>query len=165
MIGPKPAAFLRQPLRHAVVIARINVGLFRHRDDLRAQHAQQRDFFRRLRFRNHNHRPVPFRVTDDREPDARVARRPFQDGRAGLQLSRRLGLGDDAQRGPVLHRTARVHEFRLAKDFAAGQLREPPQPDQRRVADMMFNSVITRHNVPLNGWKLPVIWSAPGKLN
>ena len=42
----------------------------------------------------------------------------------GRSRPRRLGVGDDRQRGPVLDAAAGVQELALAEDLAAGQLRD-----------------------------------------
>ena len=59
LVGPKPAVLLREPLCLAVVVARIAVGLLRHRDHSGAQRPKQLDFFRRLGFRYDDDRWIP----------------------------------------------------------------------------------------------------------
>src|SRR5262249_3006608 len=67
--------------------------------------------------------------------DAGVAGGAFDHGAAGRQLAALLGVRDDRARGPVLDRTAGIHELRFAENLTAGLFTQRPQPDQRRVAD------------------------------
>src|SRR5690606_28532672 len=69
------------------------------------------------------------------EADAGIARRAFDDETAGLDDLATLGVEHDVLRRAVLHGSARVQEFGLAEDRAAGELRRLAQLDQRRVAD------------------------------
>ena len=142
LVCPEPAMLLRQALGHAVVIARIPVRFFRHGDDLCAERAQQADFLRRLRFRNDNDGTITPGMTDDGEADAGVAGGALDNGVAGLEHTPVFGVGDDAERGAILYRAARIHEFSLAQNFAAGQFGEAAQPDQWRVSDVALDSVI-----------------------
>ena len=68
---------------------------------------------------------------------------------AGLELAALLRLEDHLPAGAVFHRLARVHEFGLAENGAAGRLRGALELDQRRVADG-FDDVCTylRHGGP-----------------
>jgi len=82
------------------------------------------------------------RIGDHREADPRVSRRALDDGAAGLQQSSRLGVHDNTQRHAILYRSAGVHEFGLAEDFAAGQLRKATQADERGPADVAIHSMV-----------------------
>jgi len=66
-----------------------------------------------------------------REANARVARRALDDGAARLDLARLLGPEDEAERGAVLDRPARVHELGLAEDLAPGLVAERVDADLR----------------------------------
>src|SRR5690606_33509740 len=70
-----------------------------------------------------------------RQADAGIAGGALDDGRARAQRTAALGIQQQAQRGAVLDRAARVEELGLAEDLAAGQLRGAAQADQRGVAD------------------------------
>src|SRR5947209_8733573 len=56
-----------------------------------------------------------------------------------------LGVADHVERGPVLDRLARVHEFGLGQDLAAGQLAGAAQADQGRVPDGVEKAHGDRH--------------------
>ena len=128
-----------------IVVAGIFVRFLRYGLDGCAECAQELDFFRSLRFRNDDVAPVPFGVTDDGQTNSSVAGGAFDDGAAGFQPTICLGVGDDAECGAVFHRTTGIHEFRFAKNFAAGEFAQPAQTNQRRVADVIINSVILAH--------------------
>jgi len=81
-------------------------------------------------------------VADDREADAGVSGRALNDGAAWLQEPSGFSVQDDAKRGTVLHRSTGVHEFGLAEDFAAGQLRKATQADERGPADVAIHSMV-----------------------
>ena len=54
---------------------------------------------------------------------------------AGRERSPRDRVANDIERGPVLHRAAGIHEFRLAENAAARRFRRRAQFDQRSLAD------------------------------
>lgn len=66
LIGPEPTFFLREALRHAVVVARILVRRFRHGDDFSLKGAQQTNLLGRLVVGDDDHDRIPFGVSDDR---------------------------------------------------------------------------------------------------
>jgi len=70
-----------------------------------------------------------------RKTDAGVASGPLHQRSAGLQRALGLCVIENAAGGPILYRTARVQEFGLAEDFAAGLIAEGAQTNQGRVAD------------------------------
>src|SRR6185295_9307394 len=92
-------------------------------------------FLRRLVVRHHDDAAVAARVADVGEADARVAGRAFDDGAARLELAAFLGRLDDAARGAILDRAARIHELGLAEDLAAGLITQRAEADERGVAD------------------------------
>ena len=86
-----------------IVIVGVAIGLFRHGDDFGPECAQERDFFRRLRFRNDDDRAIAFRMAEHREANTRVARCALDNGRARFQQPLRFGISDYPQRRPILH--------------------------------------------------------------
>ncbi len=91
--------------------------------------------FLALGFRDHDHGAVAPRIGDQGQADAGIAGRTFDDDASGTKLALGLRILDDGQSRAILHRTARVEEFRLAQDAAAGGLGGCLQLDERRVAD------------------------------
>ena len=83
-------------------------------------------------------------IANNREPDSGIASRSFDNSVLASKSPALLGVGDNAERGAVFHRTTRIHELRLAEYFAAGRLGQALEPDQRGLADMTFNSLIMR---------------------
>ncbi len=142
LISPEPALFLRHPPGDMVVVSRIGIRLLRYGEDFRTQPEKEIDFFSRLVFRNDDDGMVAPSVADDREADAGVPSRALDDGVAGPQEPSGLGVLDDAKRGSVLHRSAGVHEFGLAEDFAAGEIRKAAQADERGVANVATHSMV-----------------------
>ena len=90
-------------------------------------------------------RAVAERVGDQRQADAGVAGRAFDDHAARPQQPARFGVAHDVQRGAVLHRPARVEELALAEDLAAGLLGGLAQAHQRRVADQIDEAAAHLH--------------------
>ncbi len=123
-----PRRLLAQALRVAprlvVVVVRVVEGHGRHGIHLGPEQAEQVDLALRLRVGHVDDQPVPARPADVREPDPRVAGRALDDGPAGPEEPALLGVLHHVERGAVLHRPARVHEFRLAQDLAPCFLRE-----------------------------------------
>src|SRR5260221_6456919 len=58
-------------------------------------------------------------------------------------------VGHDPFRGPILHRTARIHEFGLAQDLAAGRVAQRAQPNQRGVANRTGKTITHVHRISL----------------
>ena len=142
MVGPKPSFFRRETRGDVIVIVGVAIGLFRHGDDFGPECAQERDFFRRLRFGDDNHGAIPLGMADDGEADAGVAGRAFNDRVAGPELAALFGIEDDAQGGAVLDGATGVQPFCLAQNFTAGQFGQPAEPDQRGAANVFFNARI-----------------------
>ena len=68
-------------------------------------------------------------IADQRKADAGVAGGAFDDDPAWPQLALLHRILDDKQGGAVLDRLARIHEFGLAEDIAAGRSRDAVKPD------------------------------------
>src|SRR5690242_8805554 len=83
-----------------------------------------------------------------RKTDARVARRALDDGAARLQRAAQLGIANDVERRAILHRSARIHEFRLAQDLAARFRAELRQPD-KRCATHAVDEALSHVHAPL----------------
>ncbi len=116
------------------VVVWIGVGHRRHFDEGCAGDAQRVFLFLALRFRDDDDGAIAECVADEREADAGVARRAFDDYAAWAQRAALDGVAHDEQRGAVLDRLSRIHEFGLAEDFATGLVGRALQADERRVA-------------------------------
>ena len=132
-----------------LVVVGVGVGHRGHLHQLRAVETQDVLLLAALRLGDHDQRAVAARVGDEREADAGVPRRRFDHQAAGLDLFALLGLEDHLPARPVLDRLARVHELGLAEYRAAGQLRRPLEPDERRVADRVDGVVPDIHRAML----------------
>src|SRR6185503_11999930 len=90
--------------------------LERHRGhfaDFRAGEAQRILFLLRLRVRHQDQRAIAARFADQREADARVAGRAFDDEPAGLDDAALFGVENHVLRGAVFYRPAGVQELAL----------------------------------------------------
>src|SRR5262245_30878379 len=151
LVGPDRAVGLgaRQLLGkapgHLHVVVRIRVGDGRHLDQLGAAEPQHVLLFLALGVRDDDHGAEAERVADQREPDAGVAGGPFHDHAAGRQRALADGILDDEQRGPILHRLARIHELGFTKDRASGGCGRALELDQWRVADGGDDSFANLH--------------------
>jgi hypothetical protein len=92
-------------------------------------------FFLALGLGDDDHRLEAHRVADERETDAGIARRAFNDRATFAQQAALDGIAHDEQRSAVFHRLAGIEELGLAPDFAAREFGRAVQPDQRGVAD------------------------------
>ena len=151
------AVLAGQPLRHSGgdlhVIIVVAVGHRRHFDERRAERAERVLLLLALRFGNDDDRAHPKRIGDDRQADARIARRPFDHEPAGTDLPLGHRVGDDPEGRPVLHRMAGVHELRLPEDGATRLLGRAAKLDQRRIADRGEDGVADVH-------RPAITWSA-----
>src|ERR1700683_2126209 len=127
---------------------RIAVGYRLDAAHLGSQGLEQCVFFRRLVVRHHDDAAVATRVADMRQANAGVARGALHHRAAGLELSAPFGIEHDRARGTILDRAARIHEFRLAEDLAAGLIAEATQSDQRRVAHGIDETAGDVHDSP-----------------
>jgi hypothetical protein len=81
----------------------------------------------------------------DRESDAGVARCRFHHKAAGPEIAAFLGFENHPFAGAIFHRLARVHEFGLAQNGAAGFLGCALELDERRMADRFDDVVVNFH--------------------
>jgi hypothetical protein len=107
----------------------------RHQPQVGAAQAQHVLFLLALRLGHHDHRTVATGIGDQSDADAGVAGRALDDDAAGPEPSLLLGVLDDGECGPILHRAAGIEELRLAVDVATGRLRCRAQANERRIAD------------------------------
>ena len=151
LVGPDRAVrmglrqLLGEPAGQLHVIVGVLVRDGRHLDQLRAHQPQRVLLLLALRLRNDDHRAVAERVGDQRQADAGIAGGALDDHAAGLDQALLLGIADDEQPGAVLHRLARIEEFRLAVDLAAGLLGRPVEANERRVADGIDDGIVSGH--------------------
>src|SRR5690606_26176446 len=134
-IGQFGVELFRQPPRYLDVVVGVLVGLGRDLDQLGAVKAQRILLFLALGLWDDDYRFETERIGYQRQPDAGIARRAFDDGAAGLQPAGLDRVVDDEERRSVLDRLARIEEFGLAPDFASGERGDAVEADQRRVAD------------------------------
>ncbi len=117
------------------IIIRVLVGFRRDKAQIRSAIAQQGLFLIGLGFGHDDHGFIAARIGDQREADARIARRALNNQPAGSEQALRLRILDDGERRAVLDRAAGIEEFGLAVDVAARRLRRGGKADKRRVAD------------------------------
>ena len=141
LVGPDHAGIVRfgefggKAFRVADIISRVFVRLRRHEAEIGSKDAQHILLFLALRVRHHYDRRVAFRIADHRQPDSRIAGRAFDDHAARAKRAAFFRFLDDGKGGAVLHRPARVHEFRFAIDLATGCLGHRAKADERGVAN------------------------------
>ena len=129
------ASFSASRPRDLHVIVRVGIRHRRHLDQFRTLKAQHILLFLALRLGDDDHGAIAKRIGDQRQPDPGIARRPFDNRAAGFQGTRHDCIGNDRQTRPVLHRSAGIHELRLAQNRAAGLLGRALQPYERRISD------------------------------
>src|SRR6185437_8187408 len=103
-------------------------------------------FFGRLIVRHHDHAAIAASVANMREANPRVAGGALDHGSAGLERAAAFGVQYDPLGRPIFDRTAGIHEFRLAEDFAAGLIAEPAQANQGSGADRAGKPVTDPHH-------------------
>ena len=108
--------FVRDALRHHHVVVRM-IGRHRRRrdDDFGAERLEQSHFFLRHLVGHREDALVALERRGDRQPDAGVAARAFDDRSARLEPSLTLGLLDDRPTDAVLDRSAGIEELGLAR--------------------------------------------------
>ena len=116
---------------------------------------RSRSFFLALGFGHDDDRAVALGIADHCQADSGIAGGALDNQSARSQLTAGLGILDDRQRGAVLDRATRIHEFGLAIDVAAGQLRDGTQPDQRRVTNRVDEFMIGWGR---GGWICRHVW-------
>ena len=156
LVGPDravrlaPGKLLGQPAGHLHVVVRVLVGHRRNLDQLGAEHPQRVLLLLALRVGNDDDGAVAERLGDQRQADAGIAGGALDDDAAGPEQALLLGVADDEQPGAVLDRLARIDEFGLAENLAAGLLGSAFQTDQRRVADRVDHRI--EHEISLGRW-------------
>ena len=145
--------------RDVHVVVRILVRHGRHLAELGAAQAQRVLLLLRLRVRHQDQRAVAARIADEREPDAGVAGRAFDDQAAGLDDAAALAVEHHVLRRAILDRAAGVQELGFAEDRAARELGRLPQLDERRVADGVDKVVTNVHRRSDYGVTVIVIFS------
>src|SRR5438552_16018862 len=113
LVRPKPATLLSKPSRDVIVILRIPVRLLRHGDNLRAERAEQTQFFGRLSFGNDDDYLVTSGVTNHSKTDPRVTGGALDNRCAWLEKNLLLGIGNDTVVLTFLYIAACIHEFRF----------------------------------------------------
>src|SRR6266699_5879405 len=121
LVRPKPATLFSKPSRDVIVILRILVRLLRHGDDLRAEGAEQTQFFGRLSFGDDDGYLVASGVTNHGKTDPRVTGGALANRCAWLEQTLLLGIGDDPVGRTILDRAAGIHELRLSQNLTACQ--------------------------------------------
>ena len=119
------------------VIAGVGEWFGRHQAEISADHTQKIELFAALRLWHHNDAAIAARIGDQRDANTRIACCAFHNraGLAGRERAARFGIGNNAKPSAVLHRTAGVHEFRLAQNVAAGHFTGALQAYQRCISD------------------------------
>ena len=151
LVGEEHAGGLAgaQPVGEAaadmLVVVGVLEGLGRHFDQRRPGQPQRLLLLGALGFRDDDDRAIAARRRHQRQADAGIARRGFDDQAAGLEVAALFGGEDHLAGRAVLDRLARVHELGLAVDGAAGELGGAGEVDQRRVADGIDDSGIDVH--------------------
>src|SRR5580700_2321727 len=151
LIGPDRAVLfglgqLRgEPAGDFDVIVGIGIGHGRHFDQFGTAQPQRVLLLLALGLRDHDHAAETHGIANQRQPDAGIAGGAFDDDAARPQLTLLHRVLDDEQRGAVLDRLARIHEFGLAQNGTAGRRRYALEPDQRGVADRLDNPVTNLH--------------------
>src|SRR5580704_14772456 len=151
LIGPDravlfgPGQLRGEAARDFDVIVGIGIGHGRHFDQLGAAQPQRVLLLLALGLRDHDHAAKAHGVADQSQPDAGIAGGAFDNDAARPQLALLHRVLDDEQRGAVLDRLARIHEFGLAQNGTAGRRRHALELDQRRVADRLDNPVTNLH--------------------
>jgi len=104
--------------------------------------------FDRHRFAHHDLHGIALDNPHDGQPDARVARRGFDDRLAGRQASVLLGGLDHPQRNAVLDASRGIEAFELGEDFHFRIGAQPVDPNHRGRADGPQN-ILFNHKSPL----------------
>ena len=139
---------------HVVVLVAVGHGW--HEDQLDPELAQGVLLLLALGLGHDDGGLVSARGSDVGDANTGVARRAFDDGRTGLERAGSLGRPDDAQRRAVLDRPARVHEFGLAENGAAGFFGCAAQVDQGGVADGI-NKAVAERDLGMSGHSIALV--------
>ena len=136
---------LRRACSDVHVVVRVLVRHGGHLAELGAAQAERVLLLLRLRVRHQDQRAIAARLADERQADAGIAGRAFDDEAAGLDDAAALAVEHHVLRRSILDRAARVHELGFAEDRAARELGGLPQLDERRVADGVDEVVADVH--------------------
>ena len=138
LAGKEPAVGLGQ-FDRLLVHAEALLGA-RRQHHLGAQHAHQLAALDGEAVGHGHDQRIALLRADHGKPDAGIAAGRLDHGLAGLQRAAALGLLDDVERQPVLHRSGRIEELGLHVDRRVADA-EIVDPDGRRVADRIENAV------------------------
>lgn len=133
-----------------IVVRWVGAGRRGHLMHLRSEGSQKGLLLLRLALGDKNDAVVSAGIADMGEAGAGIARRPFDDGPARLELTALLGLAYNRPSCPALDRPAGIQELRLTEDLISALRREARQGDQRRVADSPTESVDSIHHLTVD---------------
>src|SRR5262249_30913165 len=123
----------------------IGKGEGRHFDELGAAKPQHVLLFLALGVGNEDQGAIAACACDHCKPDAGIAGGGFHHEPAGPEIATLLRFQDHPLAGAVLDGLARIHEFGLAENGAAGQFGSMLEFDQRRIADRLDDVVVELH--------------------
>jgi hypothetical protein len=133
------------PLQPRGQIARtLHAFFLAHQNQFGAVGPHRRPPLGALVFRHDQLQAVTLHRRDHRQRDAGIAAGRLDQHIAGPDLAARLGLPDHAQRRPVLDRTGGIVAFQFSQNETAGVSRQPPQPNQRGIANRGFERGIAK---------------------
>jgi hypothetical protein len=102
-----------------------------------------------LRVWHHNHASIAACIRHERNADANISGRAFDDDTARPELAASLSIVDHGEGRAILDRPTGIEKFGLTVDLAACGLRRHSQPDQWRIADGVQKSRSdTVHRLP-----------------
>ena len=126
---------LGESTRMMGIVLRIAIWHSGHWAHVRPGHAQGVDLLPALSLGQVDDRAIAATGPQQRQTDAGVASRAFDDHAAGAQQPTLLRIGQQSQSRAVLDRASGAEKFRLGKDLAAGHLAGKTQTQQRCVAN------------------------------
>src|SRR5689334_20121729 len=98
-------------------------------------------FLLTLRVGHDDHASITPCICHERNADADISGRAFDDDTSRPELSASLSIVDHGEGRAILDRPTRIEKFGLTVDLAAcGLLRRLSQPDQWRIADGVYKS-------------------------
>ena len=141
----RAGCFLRDALRHVLVILRMALGHVRAgQHHFRAHRLQVEDLLAAHLVRHHEDQPVALGLRHQRQADAGVAGGAFDQGVAGFDLAGFLRRFDHRQADAILDRAAGVGAFQFQIQLAGASI-EVAELDHRRVADQFEDAVVDAH--------------------
>jgi hypothetical protein len=114
------AQLIGQTFSNMLIVVRIGIRQRRHLDQFSAAEPQHVLLFPALCFRNDNQRAVAARTRDNGQADSGITSRGLDHEAARFEFAALFGFEDHPFSGAVLYGLAGIHEFRFAKDGAAG---------------------------------------------